>query len=200
MKDAGFDPETEVFRIELRPGRSLSRDAIAKFVVAFGEKREHTYRIRWDITPAGAARLASEAQPFRAALLGGGEVEFAPKRERAAVLVFWASWCKPCIDEAPHLERLYKQHGDAVEFLSVSIDEAGQIEELRRIVAGLEISYPVALDPGGEKILPKYADGIGIPLTFVIASDGKIRYTQRNYQAGDEDKLARAIADLLQSR
>lgn len=116
------------------------------------------------------------------------------------MVVFWASWCKPCIDEAPHLERLYKQHGTEVELVSVSIDEATQIDDLRRVVVDLKISYPVALDPGGESILPKYAHGIGIPLTLVVGADGTIRYTQRNYQRGDEQKLARALDELSTTR
>ena len=116
------------------------------------------------------------------------------------MVVFWTSWCKPCIDEAPHLERLYKQHGTEVEFISVSIDEASQLDDLRRVVMDLKISYPVALDPAGESVLPNYAHGVGIPLTFVVRVDGTIWFTQRNYQPGDEQKLARAIEGLSSVR
>lgn len=165
-------------------------------MLAHGQARGEDYRIRWDVAKLGEARVVSDAVPFRAPLLAGGEIEFRPRQGRAAVVIFWASWCKPCIDEAPHLERLYKQHGTEVEFVSVSIDEASQIDDLRRVVADLKISYPVALDPGGESILPKYAHGIGIPLTIVVGADGTIRYTQRNFQAGDEEHLERAIGDL----
>lgn len=171
----------------------MSRDAIARVVLAHGKERGEDYRIRWDVTQGASVRIVSEVQPFRAPLLVGGETAFPPRPSRGAVLVFWASWCKPCLEEAPHLERLYKQHGADVDFISVSIDEADQLEALRGATAELGISYPVALDPGGATILPKYADGIGIPLTFVIAPDGKVRYTQRNYQAGDEAKLAQEI-------
>lgn len=184
----------------LQPGRSFSREAIVKAVLAHGQERGENYRIRWDVAKLGEARVVSDAVPFRAPLLAGGEIEFRPRQGRPAVVVFWASWCKPCIDEAPHLERLYKQRGTEVEFISVSIDEASQIDDLRRVVESLKISYPVALDPGGESVLPKYAHGVGIPLTFVVGTDGTIRYTQRNYQPGDEQTLARAIEELSSGR
>ena len=117
----------------LQPGRSLSREAIVKAVLAHGQERGENYRIRWDVAKLGEARVVSDAVPFRAPLLAGGEIEFRPRQGRPAVVVFWASWCKPCIDEAPHLERLYKQHGTEVEFISVSIDEARSATRSRSI-------------------------------------------------------------------
>ncbi len=50
--------------------------------------------------------------------------------------------------------------------------------------------------PEGAAILPKYARGIGIPLTFVIGAEGKVGFTQRN-RAGDEHALERAILDAI---
>lgn len=81
--------------------------------------------------------------------------------------------------------------------MSVSIDETHAHEELRRVVADLRLTYPVALDPEGTVVLPKYATAIGIPLTFVIGADGRVRFTQRNYRAGDERTLERAIRGAL---
>ncbi len=143
-------------------------------------------------------RLAAEVQPFRAPLLSGGDIEIgAASDHRPTVLVFWASWCAPCVEEAPHLERLHAKHGTSIRFVSVSIDETHAHEELRRVVADLRLTYPVALDPEGTVVLPKYATAIGIPLTFVIGADGRVRFTQRNYRAGDERTLERAIRGAL---
>lgn len=154
--------------------------------------------MRWSVAATPQSWLATEVQPFRAPLLSGGEIELgAASDHRPVVLVFWASWCAPCVEEAPHLERLHTQHGSSIRFVSVSIDETNARDDLRRVVAERGITYPVALDPEGGLVLPKYARGIGIPLTFVIGADGKVRVTQRNYQAGDERALERAILDAI---
>lgn len=166
-----------------------------------GENSDETYRIRWTLATKATARLATEAQPFRAALLGGGEIEFAGNAlRRPTVLVFWASWCEPCLDEAPHLVRLHARYGAQVDFVSVSIDDPDHYEKLRGQVSDLGVTYPVALDADGATILPLFATATGIPLTFVFGDDRRTRYSHRNYQDGDEHALEQAIAEVVREK
>lgn len=197
MKDASFDQATETFRVELRPGQSLGRDRIERAVIAQGNDKGRTYHVRWHVTASSDSYVASRAQAFRAPLLAGGELDVTEQTDRTTVLVFWASWCEPCVAEAPHLERMHARLGERVRFVSVTIDEADAREDLRASVAKLGITYPVALDPGGTTILPKYARGIGIPLTFVIAKDGRVAHVHRNYHPGGEAALEREIEATL---
>lgn len=168
-------------------------------MLAHGKRREQPYRVRWTAVPGAGVVVATKASPFRAPLLGGGEIDVGTIiGQRALVLTFWASWCDPCVAEAPHLVELsakYKSRG--VELVSVSIDDADDQDALRKVVAKLGITYPVALDPSGTKILPTFATGVGVPLTLLVDANGTIVFSQRNYKPGDENALQRAIDGLL---
>lgn len=175
----------------------LARETIERIVTSDGKQRGHEYRVRWTLAPVGRTELATVLRPFRARLLSGGEIDVA-EGPQPIVLVFWASWCKPCIEEAPHLVRLFARFGTRARFVSVSIDAGSAHEDLRRVVAEARITYPVALDPDGATVLPTYARGIGIPLTFVIDRAGKVRYSHHNYQAGDERALEHALRGVVE--
>ncbi len=113
------------------------------------------------------------------------------------VVVFWASWCKPCLREAPHLVQLYEKYkSKGVAFVAVSIDEADDHATLEAVVADLNISYPVALDPNGEA-LALYAQGASIPLTFLLGADSMVAYRHQNFAEGDEVPLEAAIGAAL---
>ncbi len=45
------------------------------------------------------------------------------KGKKATLIIFWASWCSPCIAEIPHLQNLYERYKDKVSFVSLSVDE-----------------------------------------------------------------------------
>jgi thiol-disulfide isomerase/thioredoxin len=74
--------------------------------------------------------------------------------EKPVVLVFWASWCGPCLQEIPHLNAMAEKYGDKVQFVGISIDTAPTPAALKLLVMRTakirKIGYPVALDPGGE--------------------------------------------------
>lgn len=160
------------------------------------------YVVRWDTASEEAKKdglgLGSPAMTFTAPLLGGGTFDFAKALGQApTVIVFWASWCKPCIKEAPHLVQLYEEYkGQGVEFIAVSIDEPDDRGTLETLVADLKISYPVALDPEGE-VLALYAQGASIPLIFLIGADGKVAYRHQNFTEGDEGDLETALKGAL---
>jgi len=78
----------------------------------------------------------------------------------------WATWCKPCRDEMPSMQRLCDRlKGKGFEILAVSIDSTGK-ETVRSFVNDLKLTFPVLLDPDG-KIRGLY--GItGVPESYVV--------------------------------
>jgi len=193
-----FDPETGRFEVRAGQGQAVAKDRVVALLMERADKRGMTYEIRWGEPPPRAASGFSErALPFELPTLAGERYELvAPAWERPLVVVFWASWCGPCVAEAPHLVKLHKEYGERVELVSVSIDAAEDHQTLRRVAAELGIDYPIALDPEGE-LLARYASGAGIPLTFVFARDGALVYHHDNYQTGDEEALVEAVERAL---
>ena len=95
-------------------------------------------------------------------------------RGHPVVLNFWASWCAPCREEAPLLERTYQRFKDqGVRFVGVNIRD--QEPNARRFVEDFGITFPVVRDEDQE--LARGLDVYGLPQTFFIDADGRLAST-----------------------
>ena len=79
----------------------------------------------------GLVRRAEPPEPgdrapaFEAPLLGEeGTFSLEDVRGKPVLINFWASWCAPCEDEAPHLARAHELYGDRVQFVGVDIKDS----------------------------------------------------------------------------
>ncbi len=92
-------------------------------------------------------------------------------RGRVVLLNFWATWCKPCEDEMPAMERLYTElAGPGFEMLAVSVD-AGRAE-VEAFQQRLGVTFPILLDPG-KRVSEAYQT-YRFPESFLIDGDGRI--------------------------
>ena len=113
------------------------------------------------------------APPLRLPALGGQEVDLQSFSGRVVLLNFWASWCGPCVEEMPSLEKLYRTLAPrGLVVLGVSADE--DEGELRSFLKRVPVSFPVLRDPGGRLARSRYR-ATGYPATFVIDGAGVIR-------------------------
>jgi len=126
-------------------------------------------------TGIGVVRPIDRPAPgFRLpALTGHASISLAQYRGHVVVLNFWASWCHPCRQEAPALERLWNQfRGRGVQFLGIDHrDGRGDALAFR---GEYGITYPSGYDPGG--LLSAQYGLVGIPTTFIVGADGRLRY------------------------
>lgn len=109
---------------------------------------------------------------FTAQALDGSTVALADQvGKKAIVLNFFATWCKPCVEEMPELNRYYVAHRDE-EFLFVAIDAGEKEADVRRFVADQRLAFPVVVDTDGA-IKERY--GVeSFPTSVFIGVDGKI--------------------------
>jgi cytochrome c biogenesis protein CcmG/thiol:disulfide interchange protein DsbE len=126
-------------------------------------------------------------------LLGeGGEGSLADYRGKVVGLNFWASWCPPCIDELPLLERTQRRIEDrGATVLGVNYKDIP--EDALRLVRRFGLSFPSLRDRDGE-----YAEDFaatGFPETFVVDRKGRIAAVRRG--PVDERWLARTLPPLL---
>ncbi|MFQ5816435.1 MAG: TlpA family protein disulfide reductase [Terriglobia bacterium] len=92
-------------------------------------------------------------------------------RGQVVVLNFWATWCPPCVEEMPSLERLHRKLRDqGVVVLGVSVDtDAAAYEKFLR---DFQISFPNHRDPSGQIAL--HYGTTKFPETFIIDREGRI--------------------------
>jgi cytochrome c biogenesis protein CcmG, thiol:disulfide interchange protein DsbE len=100
-----------------------------------------------------------------------GELSLASLKGKAVVLNFWASWCAPCRDEVPVLEKAWKKHRSSG-LVVVGIDQQDLSGDARRFAKKYGISYPIVRDGPGH-VVAKY--GLtGVPETFFVSKSGKL--------------------------
>ena len=92
-------------------------------------------------------------------------------REKVVVINFWASWCGPCREEAPLLERTWLDHR-AKGLVVVGVDANDFSGDARRFAHKHGLTYPIVLDPHGSTLgrwgVP------GLPTTFVVDREGRV--------------------------
>jgi peroxiredoxin len=133
-------------------------------------------------SPLSAGLRALDAD-FTLPDLAGKMVSLRKLRGHPVLVSFFATWCPPCIEEAPSLEDLARRIGDKATVLVVSVDE--DVEALRKFYAQ-GTSVTVVRDESR-----KVAEGFGtskFPESFLIDSRGKVRYAfinQRDWSVAE---------------
>ncbi len=112
------------------------------------------------------------------------------------VINFWATWCKPCIQELNNINDLYTDWQDetGVKVIAISIDDSRNSRKVAPFVKGRAWEYEVYLDENSDF---KRAMGVNNPPhTFLLDGNGKIVYEHNGYAPGDENKLFQEIKKL----
>jgi thiol-disulfide isomerase/thioredoxin len=94
-------------------------------------------------------------------------------RGRPLLLNFWASWCAPCLEEMPALQRFAGEQAGNVRVVGIALDEA---EAVRGFLAHTPVDYPILLDsPGGNDASVRLGDSRGVlPYSVLVDADGRI--------------------------
>jgi cytochrome c biogenesis protein CcmG, thiol:disulfide interchange protein DsbE len=127
--------------------------------------------------------------PLELAALDGRKVELGSMRGRVVLINYWATWCEPCRDEMPAIERLRtKMKGRPFEVLAVNYGESA--ERVSSFVAKLNLSMPVLLDPYKHSVEAWKVRGL--PMTFLVDARGRVRYWsfgERDWSEGEALEL-----------
>jgi cytochrome c biogenesis protein CcmG/thiol:disulfide interchange protein DsbE len=113
--------------------------------------------------------------------LDGQTVRLSDFRGKKAVFLnFWATWCVPCRQEMPTMEKAYQEYKSrGLEILAVSLD-TGSKSAVRNFMSELKLGYPALLDPEME-VLRLYRQ-FSIPATFLIDKQGIVRHRELGYR------------------
>jgi peroxiredoxin len=172
---------TPPVRRPARRARVLRLAACAAFAVLAG-------------TASSAIAPATAAPDFTLNAMAGPNLRLKEQRGRVVMVNFWATWCAPCRQEMPHLNRLYEKYrGAGFVLLGVNVDE--DVAKAADVAAKLGVTFPVLLDT--QKSVSKLYDVSTMPSTMIIDRDGKVRYVHRGYLAGYEENYEKQIRELL---
>lgn len=128
-------------------------------------------------TPAGVA-VAERGEPvprLQLPSLGGGRVTLPDAYAgRPLLLNAWASWCAPCVEEMPELERFSREQGpNGVQVLGIALDDAAAVEAFLQRVP---VSYPILLDtagPADSSVQLGNRRGV-LPYSVLVSADGRL--------------------------
>ncbi len=120
---------------------------------------------------------------FELPLLRGGSLSSHQLKGTPIVLNFFASWCEPCREEAPLLERTWRRYRSrGVRIVGVNVRDTER--DARRFVRDYGLSYPVVVDRGEEL---SSALGIhGLPQTFFVTADWELLGESAGEEVGTE--------------
>jgi peroxiredoxin len=123
--------------------------------------------------PSRFIRPLQEGRPapgFSFPDLEGRKVSLSDFRGKVVLVNIWATWCPPCRDEMPSMQKLYENfRGEHFEMLAVSIDADGH-EAVAPFIQKLNLTFPVLLDLKGKtKGLYRIT---GVPESFIVDKEG----------------------------
>jgi thiol-disulfide isomerase/thioredoxin len=127
---------------------------------------------------AGEARIGDTVALPALSTFGAGAIDAGALRGKVVVLAYFATWCPWCMQEAPKLQRLQREHGAKLAVIGVNVDEgdAGRADRVRAWVARYGWTFPVTGDHAAlGRVLGKPK---GLPVVQVIDRRGVLRQVE----------------------
>jgi peroxiredoxin len=124
----------------------------------------------------GPRAIASgeRAPEFLLKTINGGSVNLADLRGKVVMVHFWATWCPPCVEEIPTLDKLYRSlAGKDFMMLAVSEDEGGA-GAVASFLQQNRLNLPVLLDNNGD--VARLYGTYKLPETYIVDRQGVVRY------------------------
>jgi len=118
-------------------------------------------------------REGDRAPEFSLLSLDGKTASLSSYRGKVVMVHFWATWCPPCVEELPTLERLYRSYaGRDLDILAVSVDEGGA-GAVGQFMQKNRFALPVLLNPD-QSVARQYGT-FKFPETYLIDREGIVR-------------------------
>ena len=139
-------------------------------------------------------RWSGPTPPLELVDLDGKRHRLGDYRGSAVVVNFWATWCEPCRDEMPSLERLRASvQGRPVVILAVNLAEPES--RVRKFLDAMPVRFPILMDRDAG--VAKAWQARLLPATYVLGPDGAIRYRHLGELDWSRPEIRAQITDLI---
>ncbi|MEC4725153.1 redoxin family protein [Shewanella sp. D64] len=137
---------------------------------------------------AAPLSVGEKAPDFALKLLDGSEFNLSDYHEDKSVyLIFWNTWCGPCMKKAPKLVEIQGLYGEQVKLLAINTSWSDSLSDITQFQFHFSTNYPIAFDHDAE-VTHRYGV-LGTPTGFLIDINGVIRQVD-----GITDTLSANIA------
>jgi peroxiredoxin len=148
----------------------------------------------WIVAPVNAASIQGKAPNFTLKSNSGKNVKLSELRGQVILLNFWASWCGPCRQEMPLLEKLHKRYS-ALGFTVLGVNVEEDPRKAKTLLKDISVSFPILFDTS-NKVSKQYKVS-AMPSTVMIDRDGNMRYLHKGYKPGDEAQYKKWVKQLI---
>lgn len=147
-------------------------------------------------TSSWSKELSGKAYDFTLKSNQGKNVRLSDLRGQVVMLNFWASWCGPCRQEMPLLDKMYQRYSSAG-FSLLGVNVEADPKDADKFLKDSPVSFPILYDTT-SKVSEKYKVD-AMPSTVLIDCDGNLTHLHRGYKAGDEKKYIKLVKGLIRS-
>jgi cytochrome c biogenesis protein CcmG/thiol:disulfide interchange protein DsbE len=151
--------------------------------------------------PAAAQKIETRIAPdFTLQDIDGKIVSLSKSYGQGPIYVsFWATWCKPCMEELKIVEKLYEKYkGRGFQVFAINSEGPRAAAKIKSFVKSYGLTFRILLDNDGE-VFRRSFKGTNLPLTVISNSDGKIVFSRVGFKPGDEVEIEKIITDNLLS-
>jgi peroxiredoxin len=145
---------------------------------------------------SGGPAAGAAAPRYRGTTLDGRTIALDDLRGQVVLVNVWATWCPPCREELPELQRLHLRHLEqGFTVLAISIDAPAARPQVQAMVRGFGLTFPVIADPESESVRAFAVDGY--PTSVLYGRGGQPLWRRSGIIRENDAELATALQAAL---
>ncbi|MBI5516507.1 MAG: TlpA family protein disulfide reductase [Deltaproteobacteria bacterium] len=118
---------------------------------------------------------------------------------KPVVVLFWATWCQPCMQELPVYQELYRRYAGRIEIVAISMDGPDTVSEAGATARRLGITFPVVTDLETQ-VVTVYNPRRAAPFSVWIDRHGIIQREREGFALAERPQIEAGIAALVAAR
>ena len=126
--------------------------------------------------------------------LEGKPISLSDYRGKVVFIDFWATWCPPCRQSIPYVEKLYEQYKDSEDFVVLGINLQEDNDTIAKFMKKQKMNYSILLSD--KKVIANYGI-VSIPRFFIIDRNGDVYNKYVGFAPGVEENWKKDIKKLL---
>ncbi|MGI8467208.1 MAG: TlpA disulfide reductase family protein [Pyrinomonadaceae bacterium] len=142
-------------------------------------------------------KVGQEMPDFTVTDANNKEFKISDLKGKIVYINFWATWCPPCLEEMPRIEKeIWQKNKQSENFVMAAIAREQTQDEIAPFIKKYGYTFPTAADTD-RAIFKLFGDG-GIPRSYVIGTDGKILFQSVGYNEAEFDRMKNVIEKELE--